>query len=91
MRESGPYAGPVNRIVAMFRTVPAAPQRPPSVADATCTMGLRLGERLPGASQGFRQSFAIDSTACFFARFGPASYQRRSVSSLLPVIEATVR
>jgi excisionase family DNA binding protein len=29
--------------------------------------------------------------AAFFSRFGPASYQRRSVSSLLPVIEATVR
>ena len=33
----------------------------------------------------------IITTAFFFSRFGPASYQRRKVSSLLPVIDATVR
>ena len=40
-------------------------------------------------SRSYRR--ASSTTARFFCRFGPASYHRLSVSSLLPVIEATVR
>ena len=68
--------------------------RPPGGASASLTGTTTTSS--PGSKQAAAEPLgsyrlARPRTAFFLARLGPASYQRRSVSSLFPVIDATVR